>query len=131
MANAIKLYKWDPEANFTSDFYIETKYYDFDSVHLSKNIYSISVTLGVPSDASVSISNGITVNYRTKLESDWSTYGMVHFNGTIGTRTIKKKLIGVPGIQLKITGFLASSAYINDIAIEYRHRRKKAVGSPD
>ena len=131
MANAIKLYKWDPEANFTSDFYIETKYYDFGSVHLNKNIYSMSITLGVPSDASVSISNGITINYRTKLESDWSTYGMIYFNGTIGTRTIKKKLISVPGIQLKITGFLASSAYINDIAIEYRYRRKKAVGSPD
>ena len=124
-------YKWDSDPNYSSNFFVITKYYELGSVHIPKNIYSMSVTLGTPEGESLTLSNTINILYRTEAEERWNIYGMFSFTAGVGTRTVKKKIINVPGIQLKLTGFLGSSVYINDIAIEYRIRRKKNVGSPE
>tara|TARA_R100000781_G_scaffold115004_1_gene88384 strand:+ start:2270 stop:2665 length:396 start_codon:yes stop_codon:yes gene_type:complete len=127
----IVIYKWDPEPNYTSNFSLTTKYYDFSSVHINKNIYSISLTLGVQEGETVILNNNILIQHRSKLEDDWQVYGLMAFGQTgVGTNTIKNKLRNVPGLQLKLSGFLIDSCYINDISIEYRIRRKQAVATP-
>ena len=127
MANLVKAYKWDSNPNYSDKFYLVTKTYDFEALHINKNIYSIALTIAIPEGTSVSTTNAITVSYRANPEDDWKVYGMYAFGTSIGTRKIVRKITNVPSIQLKIHGSLSSSVYINDISIEYRTRKRRSV----
>tara|TARA_R100001594_G_scaffold24634_2_gene48363 strand:- start:927 stop:1325 length:399 start_codon:yes stop_codon:yes gene_type:complete len=128
MSSNIFLYKWDETPNFTTKFMITTKYYDFGSAQIPKNIYKISITLGSPNNANdLSETNSMEVLYRTNLEDEWKYYGSFVFDDTVAIFTQSQKLVNVSGLQLRLQGSLLKESYINDIEIEYRIRRKKSV----
>ena len=140
MAQTIQVYKWNPNENYSDNFSFETKYYDLGSSSLLKTIYSISLTLGVDGGYGTSLPISIVVAYRTNINKNWSDYSTF----LIGTQlelwanlteslTITKKIPvrRIPGIQLKIYGTASENFILNDLSIEYRHIRKKAVGRPE
>ena len=140
MAKSTWIYLWDNSFQLSNNFSVTTKYYDLGDVSIDKTIYSISMTTGLQSNTSSASQTPIlAIYYRTSVGSGWTFYGAyagadvgMYATGNISAETVinKKKLKKVPGIQLKIQGYCPEAFLINDISIEYRHLRKKAVGRP-
>ena len=139
MAGTVTIYKWNRTQQFSDNFSFTTKYYDFGSSSELKNIYSISVTFGTNSEGvSMSFLPELFVDYRISTVGGFTPYATYMTNSTIdytvnqATQTITKdiKIKKIPGIQLKVRGFISEGFLINDIAIEYRHLRRKSIGSP-
>lgn len=136
------LYTWKPDINYSDNFSLETKYYDLGTTGINKNIYSISLSFGIniPNiSTTVEFLPHISIDYRTTTIGEWIHYATymnqsrIDWQNTsekLQTITKKNKLKKIPGIQLRLTGFLAEDFIINDISIEYRNIRKRAVGSP-
>lgn len=130
------VYKWDGDGAWSSDFSLETKFYDFGSTGEKKTIYNVGINFGTTGGATT-VPDLVTIyiDYRINTEADWldySTIVMENFLSTSGeTRIAHKKLRAIPGIQLRIRGYLPESTYINDIFLEYRLLRKKSIGTSD
>ena len=140
MAKTTTVYNWDNTEAYSDNFSISTRYYDLGDASLLKTIYQISLTTGLKAgqyDGGSPIV--VDVYYRTSTNGSWGHYaifsatnvGTYLSNFNSKTITKKKKLKKIPGIQLKITATVPESFFINDISIEYRHLRRKAVGRPE
>ena len=134
-------YKWNNSLNYTDNFLIETKYYDFGSTSIKKNIYKLSVSLGIPiQDSGISFGTlpSLTVFYRTTTDGLYQFYGNIELNtvtdlitlsSVVQTVNIENKLNGIFGIQFKLTGSMPQDIIINDLSIEYRILRRKRIGN--
>ena len=140
----IKALKWDTTEAYSDNFEIITKYYDLGSSSLMKTIYSISVTCGMGETGYTSaMPTSFSLFFRTSINKPWSTYASFYIQPVTGsgdwtshleslTIIKKNKLKLIPGIQLKLRGHSIPEGFLlNDIAIEYRHIRKKGVGRPE
>tara|TARA_R100000458_G_C8274263_1_gene249202 strand:- start:571 stop:1002 length:432 start_codon:yes stop_codon:yes gene_type:complete len=142
MAKSTTAYKWDKDLNYSENLSFETKYYDFGTMGLDKTIYSIALSFGYGSWGQIGsglILPTLNVSYRTNTIAEYVPYATflsssvsdaVNAINTVQTIKRKIKVKNIKGIQLKIYGMIPDDFLINDIAIEYRHIRKKAVGSP-
>ena len=141
MPQSTATYKWNNSLNYTDNFLIETKYYDFGSTSIKKNIYKLSVSLGIPTqDSGISFSSlpSLTVFYRTTTDGLYQFYGNIELNtvtdlitlsSVVQTVNIENKLNGIFGIQFKLTGSMPQDIIINDLSIEYRTLRRKRIGN--
>ena len=129
------VYKWDTDGAWSSDFSLETKFYVFGSSGEKKTIYNVGINFGTTQEGAMTAPDPliIYIDFRTDTQSTWSAYStitMENFLTSSGeTQIAHKKLRAVPGIQLRIRGYLPESTYINDIFLEYRTLRKKSIGS--
>lgn len=138
MAYGITAYKWDTSENHSENFSFTTKYYDLGVPTEFKNVYRVGITFGVLETLNLGFWPMIQIDYRTKPGGTWGHYGSMTAEGVLswaqftdGLTVLRKKTLKkVPGIQLRIRGHLPGSIYINDLSIEYRNLRIKAVGSP-
>ena len=141
MPQSTATYKWNNSLNYTDNFLIETKYYDFGSTSIKKNIYKLSVSLGIPiQDSGISFTTlpSLTVFYRTTTDGLYQFYGNIELNtitdlitlsSVVQTVNIENKLNGIFGIQFKLTGSMPQDIIINDLSIEYRTLRRKRIGN--
>ena len=141
MPQSTATYKWNNSLNYTDNFLIETKYYDFGSTSIKKNIYKLSVSLGIPiQDSGISFTTlpSLTVFYRTTTDGLYQFYGNLELNtvtdlitlsSVVQTVNIENKLNGIFGIQFKLTGSMPQDIIINDLSIEYRTLRRKRIGN--
>jgi len=141
MPQSTATYKWNNSLNYTDNFLIETNYYDFGSTSIKKNIYKLSVSLGIPiQDSGISFGTlpSLTVFYRTTTDGLYQFYGNIELNtvtdlitlsSVVQTVNIENKLNGIFGIQFKLTGSMPQDIIINDLSIEYRTLRRKRIGN--
>tara|TARA_R100000700_G_C3175159_1_gene149888 strand:+ start:1643 stop:2074 length:432 start_codon:yes stop_codon:yes gene_type:complete len=142
MATA-QAYKWDRNEKSSSQFEIQTKYYDFGASSQNKTIYSITLQLGLAETGltSTQIPN-ILVYYKTRPNPSslyWNAYsafwsgGSTVWNNSSTSLVVKKevKIHKVPGLQLKIAATsMPKEVFISGIDIEYRILREKSVSVP-
>lgn len=136
MANRTMPYKWDIDTNYTSNFMIESRYYDFKYPGVPKTIYSVTLGFGLR-DVTISDCVQGTLYYRTAIESNWHNYGAfwITKKGTdyasnaerTDSQKLKKIIKNVDGIQFRIEAYIAQKAYLNDITMVYRLMRNRAV----
>ena len=141
MPQSTATYKWNNSLNYTDNFMVETKYYDFGSTSIKKNIYKLSVSLGIPiQDSGISFTTlpSLTVFYRTTTDGLYQFYGNLELNtvtdlitlsSVVQTVDIENKLNGIFGIQFKLAGSMPQDIIINDLSIEYRILRRKRIGN--
>ena len=132
--------KWDLDSDTSDTFSVVTRYLNFQSTSIKKNIYYISVSISPsPRDtqnASEIHLPEINIYWREYPEGSWNEYGSItpqagtQESGLLGgTFRVENKLVGIVGMQIKLDGFLSTIFNIDDINISYRGLRKPNVST--
>tara|TARA_Y100001938_G_scaffold137444_1_gene201628 strand:- start:23335 stop:23754 length:420 start_codon:yes stop_codon:yes gene_type:complete len=132
-----QIYKWNGSSVYSSDFSITTKYLELAGAGIEFKVYKIGINFGrMAGVQGAPIFSTLTILYRDGQEAngepEWKNYGTCTANmlsQQSKTFFTEMKTEGIKGMQLKITGFIPEELYINDIIIEYRPLRRKAVTS--
>ena len=76
MPKTTLIYKWNKDLNYTDNFNLETKYYDFGTMGLKKTVYKISISFGFNLEAPINnFLPLLQVDYRTSTIGQWANYG--------------------------------------------------------